>query len=723
MARPDRRFDLAVEAAVAAVLGAASLPLARLFKPGPLGWIVLASLAASLVVASASRRLRLPPLAAWSVSILTLVWFLGLLFFRETLFGPFPSWATLQAIGDAVRAGAQQTINEIAPVEATEPLLMLVAAGVWITTWLVDAAATWVRNPLLAVASAIPLFVLPGAILESERLGTEVVLFLASACVLLFLDGRRQMRRWAPSGTRANAGWRIGPAVRIGVTGAALTALLTPLVPGYGAPPGFGGAGGSNDRVLFNPIVAIRPALDSDLVQTLFTVEANRPTYYRLTTLEFFNGEEWRQGGERVLESFSAAPPLVLAPSAGVTQTITIGALAGPWLPAAYVPLSMRGASADIETETSALLVDGELYPGMRYEVESQVPRPSQASLDREWDYDEEQMAQYLLLPDVPQPVVDLTDRITEGLDTPYQKAVAIQRHLRSFTYNEDVALEHSYDDLVTFLTEVKEGYCEQFASSMAVMARLEGIPARVAIGFGVGQQSDIEDFYTVTTREAHAWVELWFPNAGWLAFEPTPRAGVARVPSYAIPSTDPVDPGPTDEPTSDPTDDPTSRPTDRPSDPTDPTASPSGRGTPAPVRTLGILGIVLAAAAFLAPLAALVHRRLAVRARPSRPPREVATARYADFLDWCHAAGLARAPAETPREHAGRLVRVAGGASEPLGRLAELAEEALWAPPNGLDPAEVGEAAARAREALEPTLGRGRRLRTALRWGPRLRG
>src|SRR5262249_333013 len=98
------------------------------------------------------------------------------------------------------------------------------------------------------------------------------------------------------------------------------------------------------------------------------------------------------------------------------------------------------------------------------------------------------------------------------------------------FRYNENVARGHDFDTLEEFLTKTKEGYCEQFAGAMAVMARIAHIPSRVAIGFAPGNVQG--DLYIVTTKHAHAWVELYFPGYGWLPFEPTPRADITA-PSY----------------------------------------------------------------------------------------------------------------------------------------------------------------------------------------------
>jgi hypothetical protein len=96
------------------------------------------------------------------------------------------------------------------------------------------------------------------------------------------------------------------------------------------------------------------------------------------------------------------------------------------------------------------------------------------------------------------------------------------------FTYSLQTAPGSGDDALVEFLTVGKTGYCEQFASAMAMMLRTVGVPARVAIGFTAG--TDQGDHRTITTADAHAWVEAWFPGIGWTSFDPTPLTDGRRI-------------------------------------------------------------------------------------------------------------------------------------------------------------------------------------------------
>ncbi|MBI3914981.1 MAG: DUF4129 domain-containing protein [Chloroflexi bacterium] len=133
------------------------------------------------------------------------------------------------------------------------------------------------------------------------------------------------------------------------------------------------------------------------------------------------------------------------------------------------------------------------------------------------------EIGNYLQLPDgLPDRVRALARAITDKALNPYEQAVAIETYLRTqITYNESVSAPPAGRDAVDYLLfERAEGYCNYFASAMAVLARAVGIPARVASGFARGDYRD--GVYHVVESNAHAWPELYFPGYGWIEFEPT---------------------------------------------------------------------------------------------------------------------------------------------------------------------------------------------------------
>jgi len=129
----------------------------------------------------------------------------------------------------------------------------------------------------------------------------------------------------------------------------------------------------------------------------------------------------------------------------------------------------------------------------------------------------------YLQLPDrIPRRVQDLARALTQGQATQYDKALAIEKYLRTkIKYNESVAAPPSGRDAVDYmLFDRLEGYCNYYASAMAVLARMAGIPARVASGYSLTDSTN--GVYHVLEKDSHAWTELYFPNYGWIEFEPT---------------------------------------------------------------------------------------------------------------------------------------------------------------------------------------------------------
>lgn len=127
-----------------------------------------------------------------------------------------------------------------------------------------------------------------------------------------------------------------------------------------------------------------------------------------------------------------------------------------------------------------------------------------------------------------------LVNDIIQGATTPYRKAMAIRSYLeKNYVYSLTIPSEGTGDPTVEFLTTTKQGYCEQFASAMALMARTAGISARVATGFATGDASGDGQFQ-VTMRHAHAWAELYFGQYGWLPFDPAPDR-VERSPFIAL--------------------------------------------------------------------------------------------------------------------------------------------------------------------------------------------
>lgn len=132
--------------------------------------------------------------------------------------------------------------------------------------------------------------------------------------------------------------------------------------------------------------------------------------------------------------------------------------------------------------------------------------------------------SKYLQIPDeVPDRVYELALRLTATQPTPYDRGLAIEQYLRNFEYSLDIEDPPRYRDIVDyFLFELQTGYCDYYASSMAIMARAAGIPARLATGYLASNYDPERDAFVVTGDQAHSWAELYFTDYGWVVFEAT---------------------------------------------------------------------------------------------------------------------------------------------------------------------------------------------------------
>ena len=163
-----------------------------------------------------------------------------------------------------------------------------------------------------------------------------------------------------------------------------------------------------------------------------------------------------------------------------------------------------------------------------RYEATSDIETPLPAELrTASNDFPRQVTHDYLQLPVVDPRIPRLAAQVTSAADNNYDKAIALQNYLRTrFAYTLQLPQKQVSDPLANFLFERKQGHCEYFASAMAVMLRTIGIPSRVVNGFRSDEFNDLTGNYVIRAKDAHAWVEAYFPGYGWQTFDPTPGGG-----------------------------------------------------------------------------------------------------------------------------------------------------------------------------------------------------
>ena len=173
--------------------------------------------------------------------------------------------------------------------------------------------------------------------------------------------------------------------------------------------------------------------------------------------------------------------------------------------------------------DPSAIYSQRSLFAGASYQVLSSLTGVDQESLrEAGTDYPDGVVPRYLQLPEsLPERVRLLAEQLTEVLDSPYEKAAAIERTLRRIPYDDQIEGPRLRQDGVDyFLFEARAGYCDYYASSMVVLLRAVGVPARYVRGYSEGNSED--GIFHLLESDGHAWVEVYFPGYGWIEFEPT---------------------------------------------------------------------------------------------------------------------------------------------------------------------------------------------------------
>lgn len=164
-----------------------------------------------------------------------------------------------------------------------------------------------------------------------------------------------------------------------------------------------------------------------------------------------------------------------------------------------------------------------------RYEAESDITTPAPEELRTALDGVPVFAGTYLQLPRLDSRIPQLAAQITAASNNSYDKAAALENYLKAhYEYTLQLPRVQPADPLANFLFERKRGHCEYFASAMTVMLRTLHIPARVVTGFRSDEFNDITENYVVRAKDAHAWVEAYFPGYGWITFDPTPGGTVA---------------------------------------------------------------------------------------------------------------------------------------------------------------------------------------------------
>ncbi|MGH9103987.1 MAG: transglutaminaseTgpA domain-containing protein, partial [Acidimicrobiales bacterium] len=532
----------AATVALATVTLVTVLGFSRLFASD--SWLVptLCSAMSAHALAWLLRRSGVSALWSALVGVVAVVLVTSWTVLGSTTFLGLPDAATLRAARHAFALVPADMRELAAPSPVTTGFLLLSTAGMGLQAVFADWAAFRAGALVEAVVPTFGVLVMTGGLGTRQGRVYEAVAWLVAvlAFVLLHHSARRLAGLSRPAGhLPASLRSLVAGGAALGLSAAIAAALVGPGLPGAGATPllrWHNNAGqGSGTRTTISPLVEIRTQLLEPSKVVVFDVSSPVPSYWRLTSLESFDGDVWSadQSTRPVNQALPARPSS--ASVVGVVQSFRIRSLANLWLPAAYRPVSLVGVpGATYDSSSSSIVAPHGAQRGMGYTVRSELPVLDPAQLQTAVvDRSDPEVAKNLQLPPtIPSSVISLARRIAAKARTPYQKALALQSYFRDdFTYSLDVAPSNTDQAMVHFL-DTKVGYCQQFAGTFAVMARIVGLPTRVAVGFTYGQQVSPGE-WVVRALNAHAWPEVLLGSFGWVPFEPTPGRGAPGEQSY----------------------------------------------------------------------------------------------------------------------------------------------------------------------------------------------
>lgn len=641
-----------------------------------------------------------------------------------------PTRESLRTAVQAVRTAVESSQAYAAPVPPEAPSVVpLLLLGALLLHLLVDLFAVTLGRVPIAGLPLLTIYSLPVSVLQ-DGVGW-FVFALAAACFLtmLALQERTRVSRWGRPFAPATA---VSPH-QAGGAGMAAAAILAALVVPFVVPTfdlglldrlGTGtGAGNDGEVRIENPMTDLKRDLvlgpDVPLLQVAGTSGA--PSYVRIAVLTTFTGQAWTPG-DRDLPQANAADGEVPWPI-GLEEDVphqeqerrfaASDALDSKWLPVPrFVSAVDTGGDEwryddrvlDFHARDDDVSTADQTWSAVELDLALEA-----SALDAAGTAPTPLFTTHTALPDdLPRSVVELAERVTADARTDYEKAVMLQRFFQSeFEYDISRQPGNGSDALEQFLSEGdRRGYCEQFASAMAVMLRAVDVPARVSVGLLRPEAVDrANGVYEFSSRDMHAWPEVYLGGYGWVMFEPTPTTHTESLPDYSRgvrPEQEPTDPATTR--------DPSASASPSASLPATPSASPApapaeeadggragGSGSPW-VTVLWVLGAVLLLAALALLPRLLRSRRSERRWHGHLPPAEAA---WAELRDRVVDLGLAWPAGRSPRRTADLLAeqlaaprtpdtpqrprkgpRVAPEAAAALQALTGALEEARYAPP-----------------------------------------
>lgn len=453
------------------------------------------------------------------------------------------TWAELATMRG--QAAEQIRINS-SPLASTPALRLGVVPGLAVVAAVVDAYAVVRRAPALAGVPLLALFTICGATAGRSVGWLDFAVAAAGFLVILSADSRVSLLGWGRVVPRRHGDTVARPRLglsgrRVGVAAVVLAVVVPAVLPALSGNrladafhPGQGGEGSG-----LSPFATLRGQLSQGKAVRLADVSitaasSGAPFYLRSKVLGAFTKSGWQSdagpASMPVNRAYLGAAPNERSDTTTFTAHITITGLRDDAAPLFARPTALTGLPAAFRWDHDDSTVRGSTTSrGDTYTETVAQPNPSPAQLraatvpgGRAGVVD----PNLLYVPaDLPALVRTTTRDVTKGAATPYDKARALNDFFRDgengFSYSLSTKAGDSGSDLVDFLTN-RTGYCQQYAAAMAIMLRLLEIPTRVVLGYTHGSP-DRNGRFSITSHDAHAWVEGYFTGLGWIAFDPTP--------------------------------------------------------------------------------------------------------------------------------------------------------------------------------------------------------
>ncbi|MGH3519429.1 MAG: transglutaminase TgpA family protein [Haloechinothrix sp.] len=588
------------------------------------GWAWLSYVVVAVVLITCTglglRAVAAPAIAVGLAQLAVLLLLVTGMFTSSGILAIIPGPAAFTELGEVLAASGREVQTSVPPVESNVPILCLVTIAIGMVAVLVDTLAVAAAAPAATGLVLLCLYAVPASLADEMLPWWTFVLGAGAFAILITVDGNHRHRLWrgspAPDAGRfSDAAATPAAVVAIAVTLGLLAGSTVTAIGTVGQLPGTGSGGGGafTGGLGVKPFTSLRGMLNRDNNSEMFRVTGlgQERRLLRAFTLDTYRPNEgWSLANPNSMPAGVPAGgqlPVASWDAGDKARDVRITPIRwrDVWLPLYGSPREITGINDQwfYDPASGTAFSESRQRPPA-YTVTTTFAEPGEDELRAARVDAAEVPPVYTTIDQIDPRVVDLTNRITEGEQTAFDKATAIWRFFTAdnrFTYDTTTAARSDNDALADFLLNGRRGFCEQFASSMAVMLRTQGLPARVAIGFTSGVLT--KGYRSITARNAHAWVEVYFgAEHGWVVFDPTPLDnGQATVPPYLEPETQQrsEDTSAEDERTPRAGEDPTD-PADAAADPSDATGSAEGSGlsqAPALARWLTLVILLLTVA------------------------------------------------------------------------------------------------------------------------------